>query len=300
MEKYKHYRAKMEQLLPVAVGKNWQDGVWKYTQKDKSTNSKESKEVFKSHILPLKNNENTSKNRANAINSLLGINCVRLLRGKLGDLHQYAHHLNSSQLLCMEFFSNLIDENLRANNSLVLFMKKVFGIEIHEGAECQFEYTERRKPYMFKLAGKYEYEGTSFDFHIKDGDVEVYFEIKFTENGFGKAKNDERHLEKVTQYKKLLSVHPNCEVGLQEFLENYQLLRNVIRANNRNKSVIFITDANNEATNKGIKSFLKLFGKHENVKFITWQEIRKIFEVEEIYPGQLPYQFAAMANYENN
>ena len=40
-------------------------------------------------------------------------------------------------------------------------------------------------------------EGTNFDFHISDGDKEYFFEIKFTENGFGKASNDDRHSQKI-------------------------------------------------------------------------------------------------------
>ena len=206
-------------------------------------------------------------------------------------MHQHAHHLNSSQLLCMMFFSNLIDEKHRINNSMISFVKDILGINISQNAYCSFEHTEKREPYIFKVGGKDEYEGTSFDFYIVDGGTEIFFEIKFTENGFGKAKDDTRHDEKIAQYKKLLPSYLSHTPSDSEFRNHYQLFRNIIRSG-ENKYVVFITDGNNPSTEKEKDNFQKSFGKSENVKFITWQDIKK--STNAFYPCQLPYQFKAI------
>ena len=58
----------------------------------------------KAHILPL-SGENTRENRAKAIKEYLGFDCKPFLEGLTG-LHQYAHHLNSSQTACLMFSHN--------------------------------------------------------------------------------------------------------------------------------------------------------------------------------------------------
>lgn len=230
----------------------------------------------------------------------LNIDVANYLGPELKGLHKSSHHLNSSQTLCIQFFSALIDgeyPHLTAKQELVELLKTI-GISIHEGAECKFEYTEQDKDkYRFKIHNQErkevnEYEGTSFDFHIKDNDVEVYFEIKFTEDGFGKASKDKRnpekekrHKEKAEQYTKLLppSIKPTPTVD--ELLKHYQLFRNIIRATDENKYVVFITDENNLSTENEKKDFIDKFGEPNNVLFLTWQEIR------ENYSGELPFQF---------
>lgn len=279
---YKGYRNTVVEQLVSAAGKTWNDGVWHQTG------------TSVPHILPAKHSDDTRMNReyrAVAIEELLGFDCRKCLGDKLIGLHQYAHHLNSSQLLCMMFFSNLIDDEHRVTRGMISFAKDVLGINISSTAQCSFEYGEKREPYIFKVSGKYEYEGTSFDFHIKDGDIEIYFEIKFTENGFGKADDDCRHSEKIQQYKKLLPTYLCQEPTDEQFRNYYQIFRNIIRSG-ENKFVIFITDGNNPSTEKEIVDFQIIFGKSDNVKFITWQGVKN--SANGFYPCKLPYQFNAM------
>ena len=177
---------------------------------------------------------------------------------------------------------------------MVKFMKDAFQITIKEGARCVFEYKENKdQKYIFDVLGDKEYEGTSFDFYINDGDVEVFFEIKFTENGFGKAKADDRHVCKVQQYIELLPRGLRDKVDESSFFKYYQLFRNIIRAKNENKYVIFVTDANNPSTNKQIEDFQTSFESDldsKHVVFKTWQELKESYP----YPGKLPFQFKAL------
>lgn len=309
METHKSYKKKVESFLSKAIGCNVETGIWKYTRKDVFGN-KETKIIPKDHILPLEDScKSASEKRAEAIEKYLGLKVAEFLGHKLKGLHQYSHHLNSSQTLCIQFFSALIDGNyphFTAKQELVELLKSI-GITIHTGAECKFEYKEEDKEeYKFKVHNQYgkeviEYEGTSFDFHIKDNDIEVFFEIKFTEDGFGKAcknkkhpENMERHKEKAEQYKKLLLNIPKQilslkqEPSVDEILMNYQLFRNLIRVG-ENKYVVFITDAKNTSTKAEKKNFQKKYEKSKNVIFVTWQKIREV--AIDLYPHELPFQF---------
>lgn len=183
MDTHKFYKEKVESSLSKAIGRNIEAGIWKYTRKDVFGN-KETKIIPKGHILPLEDScKSAAEKRAEAIEKYLGLKVAEFLGPKLKGLHQYSHHLNSSQTLCIQFFSALIEGNyphFTAKQELVDLLKS-FKITIHTGAECKFEYQEKEKEeYKFKVHNQYgkeviEYEGTSFDFHIKDNDIEVFF-----------------------------------------------------------------------------------------------------------------------------
>lgn len=230
----------------------------------------------KDHILPIIGN-NTITNKINAIKRYLKFD-VPITKG----LHQYAHHLNSSQLLCLMFFTPLIEDHKKGGESLVKFIYDAFGITISQNAKCDFEYTQKYEPYIFMVDGKSEYEGTSFDFYIKDGEVEVFFEIKLSEQGFGKADCDSKHCQKAEQYIKLLP--ENMSISTNDLLSQYQIIRNVIRATAPNKYVVFITDESNPATNGEIHNIPL----SSNVIHKTWQNIRKY------YPLKVPFQIESI------
>lgn len=183
----------------------------------------------------------------------------------------------------MMFFSQLIGAESKATSKMVKFINDAFGIKIDEGAQCQFEYTEYHAPYIFAVPKTddisdiiWEYEGTSFDFHISDAKTEIYFEIKLTEYGFGKAKNDKRHRVKAEQYIQLLPTLKK-EVTIEDFLDYYQIFRNVCRAKNKNAYVIFISDGSNPRTELEKECFDIQFGTPTNVQFATWQSLSQIY-----------------------
>ena len=92
--------------------------------------------------------------------------------------------------MCYNFFRPyIIKEGSKTcpNDALIDLLSKYIAINKCDDAECQFEYVQ---------GGEYEGEGTNFDFYLKSGGTEVFFEIKYTEAGFGKCDNDNRHEEK--------------------------------------------------------------------------------------------------------
>ena len=109
--------------------------------------------------------------------------------------HSNASHLNSSQVLCYEFFRPMMTVvNPKSNcgqatEKLVKFIKETMGVIITENAACQFEYEDITTKNDFKriVSGRGRGENSSFDFHIQDkeANVEIYFEIKYTEQSFG-------------------------------------------------------------------------------------------------------------------
>lgn len=282
--KYADYKKEIMKCL--ADSKTWeQNGFWE----------RNGKRTEKAHILPLNGNPNNAINRADAIKRFLGFDCTPYFPNGFVGLHQYAHHINSSQLLCLMYFSNLINNQFKATQELIDFMKKAFNIVITTEAKCHFEYKEKNvNKYIFDIFGEKEYEGTSFDFHIKDKDVEIFFEIKFTEDGFGNAKKDTngRHECKAKKYVELLPESLKRITTTDDILKYYQLFRNIIRAEDKSKYVIFITDQNNPSTNKEIYEFKNKFGKFidsKRVIFETWQNLNKTNPI-----AKLPFQFKAM------
>ena len=69
------------------------------------------------------------------------------------DMHKFAHHLNSSQVLCYNFFRPLITLNNTPTDELSQLLGEQ-GIIISGSAICSFEYCPDKQ------------ERTQFDFHI--------------------------------------------------------------------------------------------------------------------------------------
>lgn len=185
-------------------------------------------------------------------------------------IHRFAHHLNSSQVLCYNFFRPMVKDDHTPEQKLIELLKEQ-GIAISENAKCCFEYD-----------GYADYkEGTEYDFYIfdKEKEIQVYFEIKYAENGFGGAKRDNRHKEKYDNtYRKMLK-ECQClksqDVTFEEFCKNYQLYRNVLRLTKRNHYSIIITSKGNMTTNKQLDEFLKNINEpyRKNVIALYWEDL---------------------------
>lgn len=225
------------------------------------------------HILPI----NKGKSKTDVVKEYNVLSCLKDEEFLINenDLHRYAHHLNSSQLMCYNFFRPYIEvegDKLRPNNALIDLLRKYIAINQYDDAICQFEYVQQDS--------EYNGEGTNFDFYLKSGETEVFFEIKFTEAGFGKCDCDEKHKNKFgTIYKTLIKGCPAIKKPItygKEFCRNYQLFRNSIRTKDNNKYVIFIYDENNSYCKKQLQEFFDNYIKDEyknNIIGITWQNI---------------------------
>ncbi len=233
-ERLKNYKTKM---FP-----NLSDGIWK--------NNKQ----FYPHILPeINKHDNLLKPYKNEIISYID-NC-RI------KLHSNFHHLNSSQALCLNFFFPLLQEKrleiitnlLQFSNETVNYNKLNFekdGVEVKHGRVS-----------------------TKFDFYFETiSGKKIYFEIKYTEEGFGKAKINETKFEEV--YTKYLNPIAENLHDLKQFYNNYQILRNLIHID-ENSYVIFIYPKDNIRIKKDAErvktDFLRpLFKDH--FYSLTWEE----------------------------
>ena len=157
------------------------------------------------------------------------------IRSKKVKRHPDFHHLNSSQAMCLNFFYPLIKED---KLQLVLDFLTIDNDSVdYDSVRFEKEsFIERQKGYR----------PTSFDFYFKtQTNKEIHFEIKYTEQDFGKAKQDVDHLGKYDiVYQNHCSVIDSRYSNCTDFLNYYQLMRNVIHVAD-NSYVVFLFPKNN-------------------------------------------------------
>ena len=224
------------------------------------------------HII---SNPKDSKDRESIVNEYLLLPDVQKIQGEI-KLHPDAHHMNSSQIMCYNFFRPLLKEynknkkDYKPSDELVDLVGKIIDTPLeNKNSSCKFEYIQPNT------------DTTNFDFYLKCGDVEVFFEIKYTEKEFAKKKvtpDSELQYEKV--YKPMISkaehIFKDKTISASDFLKNFQLLRNAIRAIDNNKYVVFICPRAHDNLvnqyNKFKEQFLSPKGE-EHVKLVTWESL---------------------------
>lgn len=198
-----------------------EDGIFMYRGEEK----------LKSHILPLKNQ------KLNILpeyrKSFFGSDYSKI------NFHRYFHHLNSSQAMCINLFYPLIADEKLSQITEYLEINAGTGLIAQFEKESELEDAARR---------------TNFDFHLKcsaPNCSDIFFEVKFTENGFGKAKPDDEHKKKFKEtYLPLVerSKYLNEDCRKESFfLGHYQLLRNLVHVDYSNYVVFLFPSANNKA-----------------------------------------------------
>ncbi|MCO5252466.1 MAG: hypothetical protein M9949_13750 [Candidatus Kapabacteria bacterium] len=187
---------------------------------------------------------------------------VEYLEKKHIKLHMDFHHLNSSQAMCFNFFFPLYIErkleliteflglaNETVNYDTVCFEKK--------GIEAQFN----RRP-------------TCFDFFFETmSGKKLHFEIKYTEEEFGKAKINSQKFDEV--YSKFLRPLKPSFHDTRKFFSNYQILRNLIHIDD-NSYVIFIYPEGNDKVRSGaerVKTEFLESNYHGHFFAATWDKL---------------------------
>jgi hypothetical protein len=140
---------------------------------------------------------------------------LRTARPKIKK-HQYFHHLNSSQAMCLNLFFPF-----QSDASLIPIL--LDALRLPQGApKGEFEK-------VFDTE-----ENTNFDFFLDYGDGfdKVFFELKLSEQGFGTAKRslwDEKYQAKFVRHYQphLEGFVPPKWLEQEEFLNHYQILRNL-------------------------------------------------------------------------
>lgn len=200
--------------------------------------------------------------------------------------HKDAHHLNSSQMMCMNFFFPLIVEN-----KLELLLEYI-NPQIEWGkATAQFEFNsplELAKAKANHLSHDIS-EPTNFDFYIEtENGYHLYFEIKYTEQDFGKPKKIKGTNEYPSQYdEKFYKVYneliPECINPQRKgdklfFLSHYQLMRNLVHLQTEKDYVIFLVPQKNPIIKHAREIRKELVSLSDNCKIVEWEDIIKVVE----------------------
>lgn len=177
-------------------------------------------------------------------------------------LHQDFHHLTSSQAVCLNFFYPLMEE--KQLSALLEILK----LEDAEVEECGFEKIMTRA------------EGTNFDYYIKlASGKQLFFEIKYTEEGFGKATPaDNYQIKYENLYKEGLTekLKPGLE-GYEVFMKNYQLMRNISYVDKTDENVLIILyPEGNQKIRREYEDVMQNMIEpnfHPNILLMTWEDI---------------------------
>lgn len=171
------------------------------------------------------------------------------------------HHLNSSQTLCVNFFSIL----KRSHNQEDL--SKLISYICHKSIEVE--------------SSSFEYvpvpNSTNFDFYILDKKGRsYYFEIKYTENGITKKGGGSNpHNAFNTFYKQDILVNKSfSNVSEDTFMnKHYQAYRNMVKGKNNDYS-IFITMKSNRSTYSELQNALSdlKVESPKNIVLLYWED----------------------------
>ena len=148
-------------------------------------------------------------------------------------LHQFFHHLNSSQAFAFNLFYPYFVEG----SPTARILAKSLGVDA-EVDTWEFEAVLDRE------------EGTNVDvlWTTMDG-ARVFCEVKLTENEFGQAKNDKRHQKKLIDiYMPRLRSLVSDELLIPKmFFKHYQILRNIsLLAERSVDQLVFLMPRENE------------------------------------------------------
>jgi len=188
--------------------------------------------------------------------------------------HQYASHLNSSQVMCISFFKKFFEKSAYEKILLEIFRRT--GTDILSGAgikDAIFEYEPDRA------------ERTNFDFYIGlDDGRKISMEIKYTESEFGGISPDDKDPEKYHNkweniYQAMVAANPYIDCDEQNFYDNYQINRNIVYAK-EGDIVIFLTPkANNSSGIVEGRNYIDELG-NCNVRNLYWEDIvRELLDI---------------------
>jgi hypothetical protein len=239
------------------------------------------REYLKPHILPI------GKRRENLLEEFRD----RFFASEHGStkLHRYFHHLNSSQALCINLFYPLVEEKKLGLLFKYLDVPVDGALVPHFEAESSLEVAGRR---------------TSFDFHVRSGHLtSLYVEVKYTEDGFGAAVKDAEHKEKFQKtYAALLResefLLPLC-ADETVFLENYQILRNLVHISDTS-TVVFLYPGANESIARHAAhardAFLTERGR-ERLRLVLLEDLVRYLESNADTPALAAYYSRFKAKY---
>lgn len=219
------------------------------------------------------------------VNFIDGIGTLQgKLSGKTIKYHEGATHLNSSQVLCINFFNKFFKNE--QSEELLLQILRDAGLDISDGEKIKdatLEYEPDRK------------ERTNFDFFLQlTSGRHISFEVKYTESEFGGISPDRKCPEKYAEkwkyiYLPMVQKSPYlgecCDENL--FYKHYQIHRNIAYARPED-IVIFLTPRNNHALDEECR-YIDEFCT-PNIRNLYWEDIvAVVFKAVQSNPDMYDY-----------
>ena len=145
--------------------------------------------------------------------------------------------------------------------------------DLYKGGKAHFEYVP------------YPEENTNFDFFIEqpESGAKVYFEVKYTEYGFGGCKKDDEHKTKFDSVYKNMIADCACLKKEPKFDDDwrkyYQLFRNILRITKSNwekEYVVFLFPEENYIARRQFEAFKEKYIKEEfnnRIKSVFWEQM---------------------------
>lgn len=212
------------------------------------------------------------KNKKDIIEQILNEDGVEsdLLDPK--KIHKYAHHLNSSQIVCYEFFRPLINDVHTRDK--VLGKMNIPSSSFAKLKDFEFE----------RISDSDLRDGTTFDFSLSSNEnCNLRVEVKYTEQGFGTCKDDQQHRDKFKEiYKEPIRTsfcikdYKKGDIEFPEMRKYYQLFRNVLDIKNPTDYVVFLFPRENSIAKYQFEDFRDNYLSeegHEHVKGVYWEDL---------------------------
>jgi len=231
-----------------------ENGEWKINQKPYP------------HILP---KNQLAKNFLNNNFLVTNFNLKQTIK-----LHSDAHHLNSSQVMCINFFQPLISEEIgrRILKEILLVEKLIMVSKESSIVKAGFEFVP------------YKAEQTNFDFFCEfDTGEKIYFETKYTESSFGGlSPNQTTQAKYLNKWDSIYQHHilgsPIEGISMTDFCKNYQIWRNVAYVKSSKDYVVFVVPQENEDLSTEIDETVEAYRKSNPVEFsninrIDWTKL---------------------------
>lgn len=231
-----------------------EDGIFVYRGKD----------VAKAHILPIRNR---------ALN-LLPEYREHFFASEYSNIkfHRFFHHLNSSQAMCINLFYPLIAEGV------LDLVARFLGIESAPDLRPCFEKESEMEQAVRR---------TNFDFHLRCSTInDIFFEVKYAENGFGRVAADAEHKDKFRKtYRPLVDqskfLHEECQKE-SLFLDHYQILRNLVHLTSTSYAVLLFPSANSAVKQEALEAYDKFLTDdgRARVKVVFLEEMVSFLETK--------------------
>lgn len=236
-----------------------EDGIFRYRTRD----------VPKAHILPHRHR------RLNILDEYRGSfyssDDYKKIEAQR-KFHRCFHHLNSSQALCINLFYPLMAESGLGLVANFIGIESAFDLQAYFEQESDME-----------KAGRL----THFDFYMRhSGGNEVFFEVKYTECKFARVAADAGHKDKFQRvYRPLVEKSAFlCKECRKEsvFLENYQILRNLVHLKPTSHVVFLFPSANTSLKSEAVEAYKNLLtdAGRERARIIYLENIVSYFEAE--------------------